>query len=183
MTRPFLTFYTPTFRRPRALARCLASVQAQTAADAIEHLVVPDYVGRGVGGMFTQIPRYAEAVHGDYVHILADDDELAGPDVVATVREFAERMGMPPVIIVKAEKGGATWPAGPPWPPRCGAIDLGCCIARRDVWQTHVEAYGDTYEGDYHFMAAVAQSGFEAEVLDLLFLRGAVMRGAPESAA
>jgi len=177
--RPFLTFYTPTFRRPQALLRCLASVQAQTAVAAIEHLVVPDYVG----GMFTQIPHYVDAVHGDYVHILADDDELAGPDVVALVQDFAWRSGLPPIIVVKAQKGGATWPAGAPWPPRCGAIDLGCCIARRDVWERHVEAYGDSYEGDFHFMAAVAQAGYDAEVLDLLFLRGAVMRGAPEAVA
>ena len=133
--------------------------------------------------MFTQIPQYAEVVHGDYVHVLADDDALAAPDVVAQVRDFAEAQGYPPIVLVKANKGGVVWPAGPPWPPVCGCIDLGCCLARRDVWQRFVEAYGDTYEGDFWFMHAVAGAGFEAAFLDLLFLRGAVMRGAPEAAA
>jgi hypothetical protein len=32
---PFISFYTPTFKRPRLMARCLASVWSQTAVDAI----------------------------------------------------------------------------------------------------------------------------------------------------
>lgn len=183
MSRPFLTFYTPTFRRPLALRACMASVHAQTAAHDIEHLIVPDLVGRGVGGMFTQIPQYADAVHGEYVHILADDDTLAAPDVVAAVREFAIRHRYPPVIVAKADKGGSVWPSGQPWPPICGAFDLGCTITRADVWRAHVTAYGDTYEGDYHFAASVAAAGHQAEYLPMLFLRGGVMRGAPELVA
>jgi hypothetical protein len=182
VSRPFLTFLTPTYKRPNLLQACMASVQAQTAVEHIEHIVLPDYVGRGVGGMFTQLPLYAESVHGDYVHILCDDDVLANTHVVAQVRKFAEREGMPPVLLVKAQKGDATWPAGKPWPPRCGAIDLGCCITRRDVWQRYVEDYGSTYEGDFAFADAVHRAGYEAESLDLLFLRGKVMRGAAEAA-
>jgi hypothetical protein len=56
---PFLTFYTPSYRRPHGLAKCLASVQMQTIVSEIEQIVIPDHVGLGVGGMFAQVSRYA----------------------------------------------------------------------------------------------------------------------------
>lgn len=185
MTRPnpFITFYTPTFRRPRQLAACLASVAAQTAVAAIEQLVIPDHVGLGVGGMFTRVPSYVDAVHGRYVHILADDDILADPTVVEAVRTFADSLGDPPLILVSAVKGGAEWPTDPPWPPREGAIDLGCTITRADVWKAHVQAYGTRYEGDFDFLNALYQSGIEARYCPVLFMVGAVSRGAAEVAA
>jgi hypothetical protein len=177
---PFLTFYTPSYRRPHGLAKCLASVQMQTIVSEIEQIVIPDHVGLGVGGMFAQVSRYASAVHGDYVYLLCDDDVLASPDVVEMVRRFAQLQGLPPVILVDAKKGGATWPVGEPWPPRCGAIDLGCIITRRDVWQAHAKDYGARYEGDYDFMQAVSQAGYPAVYCPVLFSIGAVSRGAAE---
>lgn len=177
---PFITFFTPHFRRPRYLAACLASVAAQTAVREIEHLVWVDHVGRGVGGMFTQVPFYREAVHGEYVHLLADDDVLASPTVVATVRDFARAHDMSPLIIVRVDKEGQELPIGTPWPPQLSHIDLGCLIARRDVWQAHCEAYGGVYEGDYHFARAVCDAGHTAAFCNVLFLEGAVLKGAAE---
>lgn len=183
MDRPFITLYTPTFRRPRQLAACLESVGRQTAVDAIEQLVIPDHVGLGIGGMYRRVPQYLDAVHGEYVHLLADDDVLASPTVVEQVREFARDHQFPPVILVNAVKSGLVWPCGNPWPPRLGMIDLGCFIVRADVWKAHAGDYGDCYEGDYFFGKALCEAGHRAAYFDLIFSIGAVSRGVAEPAA
>lgn len=183
MSHPFISFYTPTYKRPQQLAACLASVGAQTLREEIEQIVIPDHVGRGIGGMYAHVPLYAPFVRGQYVHFLADDDVLASPVVVRQVKDFAEAEGFPPLIIVQAKKAGALWPAGEPWPPRMGAIDLGCSIVRADIWKQHAHAYGQRYEGDFDFLDALATAGVPASYLPLLFSIGAVSRGATECAA
>lgn len=178
--QPFLTFYTPTYKRPQALARCLASVAEQTAVADVEQIVIVDHRGVGVEGMYRRVPDYAAAVHGQYVTFLCDDDELAGPDVVAAVRDFARAQGHPPLILVATRKGGAIWPVGNPWPPRLSYIDLNCAIVRADVWKQHVHAYGARYEGDFDFLNALYLAGVPAVWCDELFSVGDVRRGAPE---
>lgn len=182
--KPFLTFYTPTYRRPQGLARCLASVQAQTVVERIEQIVIPDHCGvggdEGVAAMFGKIPQYANAVHGDYVHILGDDDELASPVVVEIVKEFIEANGRPELVIVDVIKGGAHWPEPPAWPPQLARIDLGCGIVRADVWKHHVADYGAAYEGDFIFYRALHQAGVQAAIFPFLFLTGGVSHGATE---
>lgn len=177
---PFLTLYTPTYRRPQQLARCLESVRIQTAVSDIEHLVIPDHVGLGIGGMYGRIPQYAQAVHGLYVMVLCDDDELASPTVVEQVRDFAIGQCYPDVLLLRTNKGGRELPAGSPWPPRLGAIDLNCVMTKADVWRAHVQDYGQNYEGDYWYSAALAKAGHTPVMCDVLFSVGAVSRGAAE---
>lgn len=178
---PFLTLYTPTYKRPRALARCLASVAAQTAVRTIEQIVIPDHLGIGIAGMYAAIPQYADAVHGRYVHVLADDDELADPHVVATVRSFADARAEPPVILVGVLKGSLLIQQ-PSWPPVLGAIDLGCLIVRSDVWKAHAGDYGKRYEGDWDHADALHRAGHAAAYCPVLFLRGGQSHGAAEAA-
>lgn len=178
---PFLTIYTPTYRRPQSLIRCLASVQAQTAVRDIEHIVIPDHIGVGVGGMYARVPTYASAMHGQYVMFICDDDKLASPTVVEELRAFAIAKQQPPLIIVQTSKNGKIYPDGPSWPPRCGYIDLNCLIARQDVWQAHAHAYATArYESDYDFAHAIYLSGVTPIDLHLLFSTGDVSRGRTE---
>lgn len=179
---PFLTFITPTYKRPKGLAACLASVGQQTAAARIQQVVIADHVGVGIGGMYASLPAYAGSVLGQYVHVLCDDDELAAPDAVERVERFALEQEWPPVILVATNKGGLQWPAGQPWPPMLGQIDLGCFIVRADVWKAHVQHYGQCYEGDWMFADAVYRAGHRAAWCDLLFSVGGVSRGAAEAA-
>jgi hypothetical protein len=179
---PFLTFYTPTFRRPQALAACMTSVAKQTDVAQIEHLIVADYVGIGIAGMYARVPQYAASVHGDYVHLLADDDELAHPSVVGQVHDFAISQGYPAIILVAVIKDGLGQIAGV-WPPVEGEIDLGNLIVRGDIWHRHCADYGKRYEGDADFARALFAAGYEAARLPLLFLRGGVRRGQPEVCA
>jgi len=184
MSRPFLSFYTPTYRRPEGLARCIASVRGQTIASEIEQVIIADHVGIGVHGMFAAIPQYASALHGEYVHLLCDDDMLAGPSAVESVRAAARADGNPELLLVQASKGGLRLPIDPnPWPPVMGRIDLSCFIVRHDVWQRHAADYGHRYEGDFDFADALYRAGVVAHVLQDLFVIGGVSRGAAEAAA
>jgi len=158
----------------------MASVQAQTAVEAIEHLVLPDYVGRGIDGMFASMALYRDAVHGEYVHVLADDDVLAADDAVeALMAALGPRR--PPLVLATVEKAGGLIQGT--WPPTCGAIDLGNMLVQRAWWQAHCHRYGRRYEGDFDFAAALEQSGAWVEHHQVLLLRGAVSRGRPEVAA
>ena len=49
----FLSVYTPTYKRPQALARCKASVAAQTIPT--EHVIIVDEIGIGIDGMEVEI--------------------------------------------------------------------------------------------------------------------------------
>jgi len=181
-----LTCYTPSFRlatgqeaRPSHLARCRVSVAQQTIP--VEHYIAWDARpgGSGIAGMYAQVPTHAHRVTGAYVHILADDDVLAGPDVAERTMAIAERHAWPEVLIVCARKAGRILPSAP-YPPRVGQIDLGCIICRRDVWQAHVYDYGRRYEGDGDFAVALHLAGRQFLYTDVLFETGEAMYGAPE---
>lgn len=191
--RPFLTIYVPFFRkadgqlaRPDAFARCRDSIHAQWLPR--DGFVQPLYVedakigGSGVGGMFAQIPMNADAVEGDYVTILGDDDVLADEAVVGRLYAIAEAASFPDVIIVSTEKAEhGRLPYDHAGPPICGRIDLGCVVTRRDVWLQHVHDYGDIYEGDFKHLDAMWQAGRHFHyATGLLFSRGAVSRGGVE---
>ena len=181
--QPFITFYTPTFRRPKRLAACLASVGRQSAYQAIEQIVIPDHVGIGIDGMYATVPAYVGAVHGQYVHILADDDVLAASDVVQQVQEFAAAHDHPPVIQVRVVKGTWHLPFNPGSEPVCGEVDLGNFIVRADIWRAFAHRYGRRYEGDFDFAAALWDAGHRFTFCDVLFLIGGQSRGAVEPEA
>jgi len=183
MNRPFLTVLTPTYRRPRGLAACLASVRAQTRVTHLEHVLMVDHVGLGVAGMFAQVPRYAPLVRGQYVAWLCDDDVFAHHRVVADLEQLVDDAGEPPLLIVETVKAGRRWPDPKTWPPLAGHIDLNSAIVRGDVWHQFAAAYGDRYEGDFDHLAALAAAGVWPVFSDLLVSTGAVSRGQPEVAA
>lgn len=160
-SEPFLSFYTPTYRRPSQLAACLESVRRQTLAACCEQVVIPDHVGLGVGGMYGRVPMYAQALHGEYVHFLCDDDTLAGPKVVADLKaiidvERIDDVG-PDVVIVGSRKPGGYYPDRNEGPPVLGSIDLGCFVVKRELWQATCETYGRRYEGDYDYISTLWQ--------------------------
>jgi hypothetical protein len=181
--QPFLTFYTPTYQRPRALGRCLASVTKQTFVSEIEQVVIPDHVGRGIAGMYAQVPSYVSAVHGEYVHFLADDDVLESADVVERLYEFVRENDNPPVVIVHVVKGGLNLPLDYSGIPVQGKIDLGCAVVRGDIWRDFAGrgSYGLRYEGDFDFVAALWNAKLPFTYFPgLLFMRGAIMKGTAE---
>lgn len=179
---PFLTFFTPTYKRPRQLASCLESVSAQTLVREIEHVVLPDHVGLGlVDGMFGRMKIWAPLLRGKYIHAMADDDVLAAPTVVEEVKRIVEEHNDPPVICVTVQKGGLTLPYGSIDPPREGAFDMACLIQRRDVFQEFVGAYhSGRYEGDYDHAITMYKAGVPFLQVPILFLVGQASRGVAE---
>lgn len=182
--KPFVSFFTPTFKRPQRLARCLASVSAQTAVQHLEQIVLPDHVGLGVvDGLFGRLPQYATACHGRYVHVLADDDVLAAPDVVERLMAFAETQDHPPVIVVEVIKRINGEPMRLPayrGEPQEGLFDMACLVLRRDVFLAHVHDYGRRYAGDADHAQIVWHSGYRWTWAPILFVEGEAMKGAPE---
>lgn len=183
---PFLTIYTATHRRPHALARCLASVGEQTVADRIQHFVVVDHVGIGIGGVYAQVPTYAPAVRGEYVYLLNDDNVLASPTVVGELEAFVRlHDDPPPVIIGVVDIDGQRFPINDLMPrigPIQSYVDLGNLIVRRDVWLDACHHYGRRYEGDFDFALYLWEMGHPFVNWPVLFATGHASHGATEHA-
>lgn len=138
---------------------CFASVEAQTWVREIEHLVVVDHYGKGIGGMYEEIVRYRDAVHGEYVYVLSDDDVLAVPEAVERLAEFVASNDRPDVVICNARYGHYPWLPLPGQIQRLavdgplhGAIGLPNTIVRGEVWREFCGSYGPVYDGDYVFL-------------------------------
>lgn len=179
---PFISFYTPTFRRPVALSKCMQSIDRQTAVERIEQIIVPDHVGYGlVGGLFGRIPWYTGALRGLYVHILCDDDVLPDERAVEKLMKFAETKANPPVIVVGAIKNGFDYPSCDPLgEPKVTQVDLGCYVIRSDIFTMHCRDYGSRYEGDFDHALALYRAGHRHEFFDFTFVEGAASNGRPE---
>lgn len=179
---PFITFYTPTFRRPHGLAKGMESIERQTAVKHIEQIIVPDFVGHGIAdGLYGRIPWYAHACRGEYVHVMADDDMLFAENVVERVMKFARAKGNPPVIMVDVIKNGFEYPCCHPLgEPEVAHVDLGCYILRRDIWLKHCDDYGKRYEGDFDHAMVLHKAGYNREYLNMTFVEGGASNGRPE---
>lgn len=179
---PFLSLFTPTFRRPMQLNACLASVGRQTLRDEIEQIVYPDHTGYGVAGsLYGRLAVIAPTMRGRYINFLCDDDTLADERVVERLKKFAEANDWPEVIVVRVVKGGLNLPlCDPTGEPQVGKVDLTSYIVRNDVWHAHVGDYGLRYEGDYDHALAMWNAGRRVVFCDLLFAIGKASNGRPE---
>lgn len=164
----FMTFYTPTYKRPTYLSICQRSVQAQTCRD-FQHMVIVDDSGIGVDGMFHDIRRHAKAIRGDYVFILADDDRLIKAEGLGRVKAFAEANNHPSVIIVRNYKWGKTFPLIWEQAPEFTKIDTGNFIIRSDVFRENADHFGECYEGDWVFIEHLWNAGYSFAWLDYVF--------------
>lgn len=164
----FITFYTPTYKRPSYLAVCRQSVQKQTCKD-FQHMVIVDDTGIGVDGMFLDIRRHVEQIRGRYVYILADDDRLIDERCVKTLRDFCDQWGNPPVVIVKNWKWGQVFPLVWEAEPELTKIDTGNFVVRADVFRENADAFGLRYEGDFDFIHNLWNQGYPFAWFDYLF--------------
>lgn len=165
---PLLTIYTPTYKRPTYLEKCKQSVLRQTLATLVQHLIIPDEVGVGIGGMFAAIQEHTAEIKGDYVYVLQDDDYLAGGDVVEQLFYWMGQ-GEPEVIMVKNIKGGYIFPLHWRDEPRYRQVDLGNFIVRRDVFTENVGQFTPDYGGDYHFIHHLWEEKYKFSWLNLIF--------------
>ncbi len=175
-----LTIYTPTFRRPRRLVRCAASVAAQSDG-GYQHIIIEDRVGIGVAGVFRDIPNHHAEIAGDYVYFLSDDDVLVDGAVIAELRTFVEANDYPDVVMARAMIGLGRYPLEICWqaPPVEGGVTLANWVVRREVWMS--VPYGVRYEGDYDHVAECWRRGLRFAWWDRLICRAEGWgRGQPE---
>ncbi len=176
----FLSIITRTYKRPVALAACLASLAEQTCQDWESHLIV-DEVGVGIEETYRLMSlRDWQEITGEYVYFLDDDNVLTGSDVLQSIRDAAHTQ--PDIIIARAILGDLGL-----LPPRLGIpltrgrVDLGCVVLRREIFLQAARAFAPRYDGDYDYIAA----GVEA-ANSLVWLNKIIMRaqrrsfGAPE---
>lgn len=174
----FLTIYTPTFRRPKQLERCKASVAAQSEG-GYQHAIVVDDVGLGVAGMFRDIETHHADILGDYVYFLSDDDVFADEHVIRDLKAFVQTADYPDVIMARATIGPHTYPIFWEAPPQQGAVTLSNWIVRKHVWVD--TPYGARYEGDADFITACWQKEYRFAWWDRLICRAEGWgRGQPE---
>lgn len=174
------------------LERCQASVAAQVGCGEIQHVIVEDHVGIGIAGMFAAIEWNAGILDGEWVYVLQDDDELAGPWVVRELEKFltaeavttAVTTGACDVVMVKNRKRGNVYPTFWRVGPELGYVDLGSYVVRREVFVRHAGDFGKRYAGDFDFIRRLWDAGYEFGWCDVLFAQEQVCEpglGRPES--
>lgn len=178
MADPYLTCYTPTYKRPKLLQRCKQSVFRQRTN--VEHVIIEDDIGLG-WGVYTDIRNHANKCHGKYVTILSDDNELVGDDVVRLLWKFVQDTNYPPVVIWQGIINGTVCPWQKPGRPRLGYINLGNGVIRNDVWQLTADAWLQSVSGDFFYFDSLWERGYRFEWMKSVMWRAnAVMEGQPE---
>ena len=156
MFEPFLsivTRYMPA--RRQMMERCETSIKAQTCTD-YEWLVLRDDMGRGMVWANAQFDRHRDRVSGRYVLMLDDDDMLASPEAVATLRDAADEN--PGVIVFRADHAGhGILPRADVWggSPVYGSISGQDFITRRDYWLDNIAEFRGSHDADFRYMSAL----------------------------
>lgn len=154
--RPFLEILTRCYRRPAMLAANMASVE-RLGVD-VEHTLMPDLVGRGIGWASEQLATRAGGLRGEYIWILDDDDKCIRATLVEELQAIvAERD--PDVIMLRMDHGPlGVLPDDDVWgkQPVCGRIGVSAYVVRREVFQKHAGAWRPGhYASDFDFINAI----------------------------
>ena len=163
-----LTIITPTYRRPVGLRMCVASIFGQHQGDEIQHLIVPDEIGKGVAGMYRDLPLVNDQIEGEWVFVLSDDDVLVYPRVVDLIKHVETEHPATGCIMVKMFCNGRVLPWAQCWEaaPLMGGVTLSNWIVRREVHIAH--PFGARYEGDFDQAAAIHLAGVPIAWCDLV---------------
>lgn len=150
-----LTVLTPTYKRPVGLKMCQASVQGQHRSEEIQHLIVVDDEGKGVAGMYRDLPQANALIEGEWVFVLSDDDVLVYPRIIELIEQVEAEYPTAGCIMVKMFCNGRVLPWKECWhaPPQMGGVTLSNWIARKDVHIAH--PFGCRYEGDFDALASI----------------------------
>lgn len=154
----FLTLLTRVHpARPKMLERCIASVAAQTDQD-IQHLLLrPAVEPNDIIKVGPLIHEAASQITGRYVTQLPDDDLLASPTFVQTLRGIVGEEEDVDLVVHRMEYGD-TWicPPEPQWSKRqvaLGYIAGQNVILRRDVYaKSSHEWLRMVYEADFYYI-------------------------------
>lgn len=163
-----LTILTPTYKRPIGLKMCKASVQGQHRSEEIQHLIVADEVGLGVAGMYAALPQANDAIEGEWVYVLSDDDVLVYPRMIDLIEHVEATAPQAQCIMVKMFCNGRVLPWPQCWEaaPLMGGVTLSNWIVKRDIHIAH--PFGARYEGDFDQIASIYTANVPIAWADLV---------------
>jgi glycosyltransferase involved in cell wall biosynthesis len=152
---PFLTVVTRCYKRPQALKVNQASLRSQSDPD-YEQVLLVDEIGRGIEWAHTNMATACPRIHGDYVLVLDDDDQIVVDTLIAELKEAARsdpdlimlRMQIVPGFVVPEDDHFRA-------PPVVGHIGMSCFAVKRDLWVANVQHFEPVYQGDFTFIDAV----------------------------
>lgn len=157
---PFLEVLTRCYKRPRLLARNMASLKKQTSGDWIQTLLV-DEIGRGINWTHENLGRQAGRLAGDYIWLLDDDDVCTRETLVEELQAIAAEHN-PDVIMMRMDHGErGILPDAGYWgrPPVHAHVGISAYVVRRSVWQAHAWAWSPgVYHSDFNFIKAIFES-------------------------
>lgn len=172
--RPFLTIVTRHMcERNDMLLTNRASLGEQTDQD-FEQLIITDDLRRGVAWSYTNLQNYTRQINGLYVFLLDDDDMLAVPDFVSSLKRCAVENDYPDVIMMRMQhEPDRVLPDDRHWKqnPELGYIGCSAYAVWRGVWMQHVRDFQPVYHGDYTFIDTVYHSGVSVVWLDRIMTR------------
>ena len=169
---PFLTIFTRCCKRPKMLARNLASVRDQLGSVPLEQLLVVDRQHRGLRWANERFHVHRDLPRGEYVYPADDDHWFENLEFVRDVRAAAERWDYPDVMLVRIYQRNPEWRILPPpmiWDVEWEsgerpALWVGAgtnVVVKSEVWRTNAWRYyagqGDTWKtgGDWFFITGL----------------------------
>ena len=157
---PFLTFFVRCYKRPKQLARCLASMDALYDQD-LEQIFAVDSIGRGLLWANHSPHCYRELVTGKYVYLMDDDFHIDDQDFIGFLKRVAQQHN-PDIIVFRVYRVNRYLPMPVNWRsllvggmPARGKFSGDCFVVRREVWQNHIRAFGNLPAGNWHFATAL----------------------------
>jgi len=150
--KPFLSFITRTYRRPRQLAYNIASIKAQGDMD-YEHILIVDDDGIGLEAANCSFKKIINQIRGEYVMILDDDDALCKVDFLSGIKSIYFFKGQPDVIIFKVWRVTEVVPTPKYW--NINEFDHGnghrvcnCYCVKREFFLDTIHAFCAPRAGD-----------------------------------
>ena len=155
MMPPLLSVVTRCYKSPETLRVNIMSVACQTSDDW-EHVFIVDEEGIGLLLANQSLYLNRHRVKGDYILILDDDDCLAYDEFVEDLKDIALDWG-PDIIMIKMDQKLRILPDAVVWEKRpvFGHIGSCCFVVRREIWQEHIELFGQPNGGDFSFISAL----------------------------
>ena len=173
---PFLSIVTRCHgaRRPEGFRRNEQSVDS-LKNKSWEHILIIDQKGAGVYYANMSFVLAIQAVKGEYVFMLDDDDFINNPDMIDELMKDTE--SKPDIVLFKMEiKNGNfnnIYPSPECWQsrkPKIAHIGTSCFAVRRDIWAKYIHHFGHPRCGDYRFLEAIwnGENNLKSIWLDVL---------------
>lgn len=153
-----LTIVTRTYKKPKCLEQCIASVKMQTYSD-YEHVFIVDEIGQGLAWADQALNLHKDCNHGKYIMILDDDDKITNKNFITIVKDISDKYD-PDIIIWRGmftEMNFALPCIDPFWgvKPRKKLIGSFNYCTKKELYDKYIYLCSTGITGDFDFIDAV----------------------------